>query len=104
MRTNVQINHQRTPKPSALHCAVCLAIAAWLGGIGAADAASSKTLTLLPALSENATTRDVFLNSSSQIQLCASSRNTSPRRAGLSFPRPAPAPIVCWRQPTETGT
>ena len=92
----MQTRSEIVTKPSALHCAACLAIAAWLGGIGAADAASSKKLTLLPSLSANATTRDVFQNSSSQIQLCVPSRDFLTPRVGLPSPPGALIPIMCW--------
>ena len=92
INTSVQSKFYSAAKPSVLHCAVCLVILAWLGGIGAVDAANSKTLTLLPPLSANATTRDVFLNSSSQIQLCVSCARPEPRRASRSLNRPAPIP------------
>ena len=75
---------ESAPRPSALLCAV-FAIAV-LGGIGAADAVVSKTLTLLPPLSANATTKDVFLNSTSKIQLCV--RRTRARPLGLTARRP----------------
>jgi len=78
------------PQPTALLCAL-FAIAV-LGSLGAADAAVSKTLTLLPPLSANATTRDVFLNSTSKIQLCVHmSRTRRPGPPALAPIRPAPA-------------
>lgn len=70
-------------QPSAL--LLGMFVIAVLGGIGVADAAASKTLTLLPPLSADATTRDVFLNSTSKIQLCV-------RFIPVTAPSAAPAP------------